>query len=213
LGFFCKIKKNIEYNKALEISDFIFPDGVGLLTYIKLIYKKKLLNLNGTDMNPVLIEYFNKNKYNIVLYGASKQSITKCVKNLEKNGINIDYYQDGYSQFDFDKVKENSILFVGMGTPIQEIWVKKNIEKIKNKKLIVITVGGYFDFEAGYYCRAPKWIREIKCEWIYRIVDNPKLQIPKYVNNIYFPLYLIQDSLKILINKNLKQEKIKSVLK
>jgi N-acetylglucosaminyldiphosphoundecaprenol N-acetyl-beta-D-mannosaminyltransferase len=198
---FVKSKKIKKYREALEISDFIFPDGVGLLTYIKILYGKKLKNLNGTDLNPKLMDYFKSKREKIALYGTNSNNLNKCRENLEKQGINIYYSQDGYSKLNFDMIEENTILFVGMGSPIQEIWVNENIERIKSKKLIVITVGGYFDFEAGYYKRAPEWIRKMKMEWIYRIVDNPKKHLLKYMNNLYFFTYVIFDKIKISLNK------------
>lgn len=194
---FVKSKQIKEYNMALELSDFIFPDGVGLLTYIKLLYKKKLKNLNGTDLNPKLIDYFKRNESKIALYGTNKENLEKCRLNLEKKGVKIYYSQDGYSKLNFDNIEENTVLFVGMGSPAQEIWVKDNIEVIKTKKLIVITVGGYFDFEAGYYKRAPEIVRKLKMEWIYRIIDNPKKHLLKYMNNFYFIPYIIFDRIKI----------------
>lgn len=198
---FVKSKQIDEYNKSLELSDFIFPDGVGLLTYIKILYKKKLKNLNGTDLNPKLMEYFKGKKEKIAIYGTNGNNLNKCKENLEKQGVNIYYAQDGYSKLNFDMIEENSVLFVGMGSPIQEIWVKNNIEQIKLKRLIVITVGGYFDFEAGYYKRAPKIIRKLKIEWIYRIIDNPKKHFLKYMNNLYFFPYVFFDKIKTLLKR------------
>lgn len=203
---FVKSKKNLKYVKALSKSDYIFPDGVGLLTYIKLLHGKKCMNLNGTDLNPFLIEYFNDNKYSISLYGSTKEIIDKCAIKLLSRGISIDYSQDGYSELDWNRIKNDTVLFVGMGSPLQEIWVANNIETIKDKNLIVITVGGYFDFEAEYYKRAPLWVRKLKSEWIYRILDNPKLQIPKYVNNLYFPIYIVTDFFKM--KKRRKKDEI-----
>lgn len=199
---FVKSKKNSKYVEALENSDFIFPDGVGLLTYIKILYNKKVLNLNGTDLNPALLDYFNEQNYDISLYGTTENSITKCAEKLKRKGINISYYQDGYSEFIWDNIKNNSVLLVGKGSPNQEIWVERNIDRIKEKQLIVVTVGGYFDFEAEFYKRAPNWVRKIKCEWIFRIMDNPKLQIPKYVNNLYFFPYVLEGLILKLFKKN-----------
>lgn len=196
---FVKSKKNSNYMEALKDSDFIFPDGIGLLTYIKILYNKKVLNLNGTDLNPILLDCFNEQKYNISLYGTTEKSIVKCAEKLKLRGININYYQDGYSELAWDMINKNSVLFVGKGSPNQEIWVKNNINMIKEKQLIVVTVGGYFDFESEFYTRAPNWVRKIKCEWIFRIIDNPKLQIPKYVNNLYFFPYILEGvTLKLL---------------
>lgn len=198
---FVKSKKIEKYKDALDISDFVFPDGVGLLTYIKVLYGKKLKNLNGTDLNPKLIENFKEKEYKIALYGTSKNNLDKCRENLIKKGINIYYTQDGFSKLNFENIEKDTVLFVGMGSPIQEIWVKENIDKIIEKNLIVVTVGGYFDFEAGYYKRAPEWIRKMKMEWIYRIIDNPRKHLLKYMNNLYFFPYVLADKIKIVLKK------------
>ncbi|TDT72451.1 N-acetylmannosaminyltransferase [Hypnocyclicus thermotrophus] len=194
---FVKARKDKDYLESLKYSGYILPDGVGLLTYIKVLYGKTLLNLNGTDLNPELIKFFNDKNMKIALYGTTQENIEKCVKSLNSKNIDIYYYQNGYRGLDFSKIEDNSVLFVGKGSPIQEIWVKNNFKTIKEKKLIVVTVGGYFDFEAGFYKRAPKFIRDLKSEWIYRILDNPKLQIPKYINNFYFPWFIFKDYIKL----------------
>lgn len=198
---FAKSRKSEEYAKALMASDLLLPDGVGLLTYIKLTQEIKCQNLNGTDLSPILLNYFKGKGKPIALYGTTKESIERCYSNLTQKGIPIYYHTNGYEELNFVNIKDNSVLFVGLGSPKQEIWAFKNKNIIERKKIIVITIGGYFDFESGHYKRAPKWVIKMKCEWVYRIFDNPRLQIPKYVNNLFFIPYLFEHFLRRILYK------------
>lgn len=49
-------------------------------------------------------------------------------------------------------------------------------------------VGGLFDFYSGNVRRAPRWMREIGIEWIYRIMQEPGRMWRRYV--IGNPLFL-----------------------
>ena len=72
------IGKDERYTSALRLSDFILPDGIGMLLYVKRIFKIKLNNLNGTDLNPLFINYLTEENIPFAFYGASEDSITKA---------------------------------------------------------------------------------------------------------------------------------------
>lgn len=199
---FVKSRKNKKYAEALINSDINLIDGIGLQTYLKLVFGKKCENMNGTDFNPVLVEYFNKKKYKIALYGSDKENIKNCYNKLKEKIKTLYFFQDGYSNLDFKNIEDGSVLFVGLGTPKQELWVMENIKEIRKKKILVVTVGGYFDFVSEKYKRAPKFIRKIKLEWLYRILERPDLHFVKYLNNFYFPYFLIKDFFQVSLGKN-----------
>lgn len=169
------IRKDAEYAKSMVLADFVLVDGIGMQTYFKSLMKKEMSNLNGTDLSPLFFQYLSKNKIPISLYGTTKEQIEACYKNLsaQYNNQFIAHYQDGFSALDWNKIPANSALFVGLGTPLQENWVRQNLDIIQEKKLLVITVGGYFDFLSGFYVRAPKWVRSIKMEWAWRTLLHP----------------------------------------
>jgi len=169
------IRKDTEYAKSMVLADFILVDGIGMQTYFKSLMKKEMSNLNGTDLSPLFFQQLSKNSIPISLYGTTKEQIEACYKNLlTQHSTNIiTHFQDGFSALDWNKIPINSALFVGLGTPLQENWVRQNLDKIQEKKLLVITVGGYFDFLSGFYVRAPKWVRSIKMEWAWRTMLHP----------------------------------------
>ncbi|HNM67921.1 MAG TPA: WecB/TagA/CpsF family glycosyltransferase [Chitinophagales bacterium] len=169
------IRKDEIYAQTMSISDYVLVDGIGMQLYFKWALDEKMNNLNGTDLSPVLIDKLYKKNIPIVFYGTTKEQISACNANLSRQyGQSIlSYYQDGYSKLDWSQVKPNSVLFVGKGTPLQEIWTSENFQQIKYNNIFVITVGGYFDFLSGLYIRAPKLIRTLKLEWLWRTMLHP----------------------------------------
>lgn len=197
------VRKIKEYENALKISDFIFPDGVGMFLYGKSILNIKLHNLNGTDLNPLFLSYSAKQDMPLAFYGAEKESIYSAVQNIKAKNTPIYYYQDGYSSLQWKDVKDNSVLMVGLGSPKQECWVADNLDFIKQKRILVITVGGFFDFQSGKYKRAPFVFRKFGIEWLWRL---PNCGIKKNLRNFYLPFYIFKDynTIRKLNDKNFK---------
>ena len=65
-----------------------------------------------------------------------------------------------------------------MGSPRQEKWIYENKDKLDAS--VLMGVGGSFDIVSGKLKRAPKWIRKMGIEWMYRMLREPKRlkQIP-----------------------------------
>ena len=194
------IEKIPDYRFGLTVSDILFPDGFGLYLFIKNTLGKKVNNLNGTDLNPLFLDSIIEQKIHLAFYGASELSLKKAVQNLEMQNKHIYYFQDGYSVLDWGNIADNSVLFVGLGSPLQECWVVEHLENIIMKKLLVITVGGYFDFLSGKYKRAPLWVRQLKSEWFWRAWH---CDLSRITRNFLIGYYIIRDKKKIIkLNSN-----------
>jgi len=90
-------------------------------------------------------------------------------------GITVAGYRDGY----FSPAEEADVvaairaaradvLFVGMGSPKQERFLSRNLDRLNVK--IGMGVGGTLDVWAGAARRAPDWMIRANLEWLYRIV-------------------------------------------
>ncbi len=66
-------------------------------------------------------------------------------------------------------MSEPDILFVAFGHEKQEKWIYEYIADMPSVK-IAMGVGGSFDFLSGKIKRAPKFIRTIGMEWLYRLI-------------------------------------------
>ena len=63
------------------------------------------------------------------------------------------------------------ILFVALGNPKQELWIRRNFARIEAP--VAIGVGGSFNFVAGRVKRAPAWVQRLGLEWVHRIAQEP----------------------------------------
>jgi N-acetylglucosaminyldiphosphoundecaprenol N-acetyl-beta-D-mannosaminyltransferase len=186
---FNKTFKDEAYLKVLKGADYIFPDGIGITIACKMIKNPLKENINGTDMFPLLCERAVKKDYSIYLLGA-EPGIAEIVKeNTEKKypGIRIVGFRDGY--FDHDQETgpiisrinklQPDILLVAFGAPAQEKWISRH--KAKIQAYAILGVGGLFDFYSGKNKRAPRWMREIGLEWVYRITQEPGRMWKRYL--------------------------------
>jgi len=82
------------------------------------------------------------------------------------------------------------ILFVAFGSPKQELWISKNLNKLPIK--VAIGVGGAFDFISGEVRRAPIWIRKIGFEWLFRLIIQP-WRIKRQLSLIYFIILILKE--------------------
>lgn len=80
------------------------------------------------------------------------------------------------------------ILWVGFGSPNQEIWMYNHLGKINVP--LMVGVGAAFDFLSGRKRQAPHWIQRIGMEWLFRLMSEPARLWPRYRQYPRF-LYLV----------------------
>lgn len=189
-------QRNREYLKALNNSDLLLNDGIGIKIGSKILKLPHQENMNGTDFIPKVIELCLDKKRPIYLLGA-KEGISNIASESLKTrypDINIVGSRSGYFSNDEESnmIQEINdlkaeVLIVGMGVPIQELWIHKNKEKFKTVK-VVIAGGAIIDFISGRVKRAPIWIQKIGMEWFFRFAQEPKRLFRRYFsgNFVYF---------------------------
>ena len=174
-------------------SSIIIPDGVGTVLASKLLKEPVAEKIAGIDVVREVLIKANLEEKSIYLLGAKEEILEKCVENikLEFPNLKILGFHNGY--FDLDncddiiediKICEPWAIFVAMGSPRQEIFIKK-IMDISNAH-IFMGVGGVFDIFAGELKRAPKWMISLGLEWLYRVIKEPfrikrLIVIPKFL--------------------------------
>jgi N-acetylglucosaminyldiphosphoundecaprenol N-acetyl-beta-D-mannosaminyltransferase len=76
------------------------------------------------------------------------------------------------------------LLFVGLGSPRQEFWLAEHLRETQCGA--GVGVGGSFDVLGGRVARAPRLMRRIGLEWLYRLFKEPhrwkrQLALPYFV--------------------------------
>lgn len=187
-------EKNEELRQLINSSTYQIPDGVGILLASKMKGGKIASRVTGVDMMDRLIRFAAEENHKVFLYGAKEEVVTMAKQKLEEKypGLNISGYENGYEK-DNDKIinKINAsgaeLLFVAMGSPKQELWIRENMGKLNVK--VFQGVGGSFDVFSGKVQRAPLFFRKLGIEWLYRLSKEPKrfkrqLALPKFLLRI-----------------------------
>lgn len=79
-----------------------------------------------------------------------------------------------------------TVLLVAFGSPKQTNWIENNRTKLSNIK-IAIGVGGAFAILAEDKPRAPKLLRQLNLEWLWRLILEPKRIKRIYNATVKFP--------------------------
>jgi len=74
--------------------------------------------------------------------------------------------------FELVKAAHAQVLLVAYGAPKQELWIAEYASQIPRLKT-VMAVGGSFDFYSGAVKRAPRLLRVLGLEWLWRLILNP----------------------------------------
>jgi N-acetylglucosaminyldiphosphoundecaprenol N-acetyl-beta-D-mannosaminyltransferase len=78
------------------------------------------------------------------------------------------------------------IIWVGLGSPKQDLWMAKH-RPLLNAPLL-IGVGAAFDMLAGVKKQAPRWMQRIGLEWLFRLMQEPRRLAKRYL--IYNPKFM-----------------------
>lgn len=193
------------------LNDFlILPDGIGVDIASRVLHGRSFPdNLNGTDFVPALLRFIEE-PLRVGLLGAKPEEVARACENFKKQTPqhDIQVISDGF----FDGTNEQAILeklaqfrphilLVAMGVPRQELFIAQAITDAHC--VAAFAVGALFDFQAGTAKRAPSWMRQLRMEWLYRLIQEPQRLWRRYlVGNPLFLWHLLKYRLRLKGNNN-----------
>ena len=64
-----------------------------------------------------------------------------------------------------------NLVWVGLGSPKQDVWIAEHCDKLPG--CVLIASGATFDFFSGRVKQAPRVIRNLGFEWLFRLFQDP----------------------------------------
>jgi N-acetylglucosaminyldiphosphoundecaprenol N-acetyl-beta-D-mannosaminyltransferase len=92
---------------------------------------------------------------------------------------------------------EPDVLWVGIGVPKQEKWMAHIRGRLDVP--VMCAVGAAFDFHAGRISQAPAWMQDRGLEWTYRIAQEPRRLLPRYL--YYNPRFMFAFARQLLAER------------
>lgn len=189
--------KNSAYKDVLAKSNTVFADGIGIRIGCRLLGIELRDNVNGTDLFPKICKRATEEGQSIYLLGGQEGVADLVATNmcnrypkLKIAGTQHGYFDETEEPSIISKIRESGadILLVAFGAPKQELWIHSHSKELGIP--VQIGVGGLFDFYSDRISRAPRWLRDIGLEWVWRLIQEPARMWRRYI--IGNPLFLFR---------------------
>ena len=188
-----------EMRRALVESALTVPDGMPLVWAANLLGADLPNRVYGPELMSRYCDRCAEAGHRVWLYGGRDQgSLVQLALSMRRKhpGIQI---VGGYSPPFRDLTDEEEtalaaqinaqrpdVLWAGIGVPKQEKWMARMRDRLDVP--VMCGVGAAFDFHAGRISQAPGWMQERGLEWTYRIAQEPRRLLPRYL--YYNPRFL-----------------------
>ena len=179
---------------ALDLANIRYLDGIGTVKLAEKKLKQKLSRIPGCELWQSLMIEAGHSNIPVFILGANNEIVEQTVSKLKKEyNVEVVGYHDGYFSNDDEMIKtiinsKPKILSVALGSPRQEIFMKKCKES--GADFFMMGVGGTYNVFTGNVKRAPEsWCR-LNLEWLYRLLSEPtrikrQLKLLKFVELAY----------------------------
>jgi len=200
--FLMEARKNQNFLRILQQADLRIADGFGLICASIFLYgfKKRLLRMTGVEFVHMLAGLCAQAGKKIYLIGAEQGIAEKAAHALQKKfpSLTIVGAEEGMPCDDISRLIQRiqsaqaDVLLVAFGAPKQDLWIAEYKEQLKHVK-IAVGVGGTFDYLAGIVPYAPRFIRILGLEWLFRLITQPHRLNRIITAVIRFPLEIIRE--------------------
>jgi N-acetylglucosaminyldiphosphoundecaprenol N-acetyl-beta-D-mannosaminyltransferase len=200
-----------EMQQILCSCDLVIPDGMPILWGAWMMGRALKQRVCGVDLVPRLAELCVRKGHSMFFLGASEQNSFLAAENLKKRypGLRIaGRYSPPVAPLErmnheeilrrIERAKPD-ILLVALGNPKQEKWLAMHRDRLKVP--VCIGIGGSLDIASGAVRRAPMWMQSTGLEWVYRLLQEPKRLMQRYVGDAcgfarYMPQQLIATAMQ-----------------
>lgn len=184
-------QRNPAVMEAHSRAGLIVPDGMPLVWMGKAKGYIDTQRIYGPDLMLEICKEAQTHRWRVFLYGTTKETLDKLQSVLLQKYPHLIIVGAYSPPFDaLTKIESQTvmryinqtrpnIIFVGLSTPKQELWMQSMISNLHVN--VLIGVGAAFDFIAGTKKQAPRWVQQIGLEWAYRVLREPKRLLGRYI--------------------------------
>lgn len=198
-----RTQTDIEFREIIQKSDLVVSDGMGVVYAARFLGTPLKENVGGRLLLPEFAARAVQKGCRIFLLGGKNRDVMQrasarlcanfpglCIAGTYTPPF-MDEFDDVENQRMLDAVNQSKsdVLFVCLGTPKQEKWIARNLQKLDVP--VSIGIGAALDIIAGEVYEPPGWISGIGFEWFVKLVQEPKRLWRRYLVGIPHFLWLI----------------------
>jgi N-acetylglucosaminyldiphosphoundecaprenol N-acetyl-beta-D-mannosaminyltransferase len=205
-------RKHPDYAALLNEGALVLPDGFGIVMVDFLRRRRLLRRWAGIDVAGLIIGLAAERGCRVMFlggaHGTGERAAARCRSQIPgldvvSAGDRVQFGEDGSArssqqESEIDELIrqiEPAVLLVGLGHPKQERWIARHRGSIPSAR-ILMGVGGTFDIWGGRFSRAPRWLRSIGLEWLWRLGQEP-VRLPRVLRaTLEFPFRGLTDRVR-----------------
>lgn len=182
-----------ELRRSLNTADLAVPDGMPVAWALRSFGVAGQQRVAGPDVMLALTEQAARLHHRIFLYGNTEETLA-CLRTrllcqfptLDIAGSVSPPFRKLSPEEDDADIKKilgvgTEVLFVSLGFPKQERWIAAHRDRLPG--VILLGVGAAFDFHAGRFPRAPRWMQRAGLEWLFRLSLEPTRLSKRYARD------------------------------
>ncbi len=178
--FVVAAQKNLPFRQAINEAALVVADGMGIVWGTRFLRTPVPERITGTDLLPQIARLCASHGFRMYLLGAAPGVAETAATRLQElaPGVQIvGTYAGSPVPAEEEEILARlhaaspDILCVAYGAPAQELWIKRNLERLPAG--LAIGVGGAYDFLSGRQRRAPVLMQRLGLEWLYRLYREP----------------------------------------
>lgn len=172
------------FRRIFEHAELCIPDGFGLKIGARILDKKIVHRVTGVDLTEALLKEAEKRELKVVFVGGDDAIGVALLESLQKKYpcLSVRHIEAGVISIAGEPLDNRDLVsdiaaespdlaFICFGHPKQEVFIEKFRKRCGAK--VLLGVGGTIDFLAGRIPRAPRWMRRLGIEWLYRLLRQP----------------------------------------
>jgi len=188
----CRLHREEDFRRVYAESFLSLADGTWVMWAAKLLRKPIREKISGSDLVFSLTEHAARKGHSIFLFGAADGVAEEAAVRLQElypglkvagthcppMGFDKD---DKLTQAAIDAVIEAQpdICYVALGAPKQEYWMRNFA--VPAGVPVSMGIGAGLDFVIGREKRAPVVVQKMGLEWAWRMKQDPKRLIKRYL--------------------------------
>lgn len=190
LDHLSKLPVEQDFAKAYAAHDLVVADGRPIV-WLSHLARDPVELMPGSDMIVPLCELAARSGVPIALIGSSDQALSGAADALRAkvNGLQVAFTHAPPYGFDptgevADAIIEDlaasgaGLCFIALGAPKQEIFAARG--RVQAPNVGFASIGAGLDFLSGHQVRAPRLMRMLALEWMWRAAQSPKRMVPRY---------------------------------
>lgn len=186
-----KLNRDRAFRAAYAAHTHVTADGNPIVWISHLAGQKNVALVPGSEVIDPVARLAVEKSVPVAFFGATDVSLESAADAMRRQvpGINIVLTLAPPMGFDptgaaadaaIETIKESGarLVFLALGAPKQEVFAARAQSNLPETGFL--SIGAGLDFISGAQTRAPKWVRAIAAEWLWRMLLSPRRLAARY---------------------------------